>query len=742
MENLINYQESIRQFHLKNKEISYIFQISDDGKLLQLYYGKALPEADYSHLTEYQHRPMTTYRKEGDLLYSLEHVRQEFPEYGATDFRHPAISLRQKNGSALTDFVYKHHEISWGKPHLEGLPATHSKKDWECQTLTITLEDKETRVEVQLLYSIFRELPVLTRSCRLMNKGEISVTIENIASLSLDLPDADYEWLQLSGSWARERHIKTRRLEQGIQSIESTRGISSHQHNPFVALKSPSATEHTGQVIGAALVYSGNFLIQAEVDTYDVTRLQLGINPFRFDWLLQPQESFTSPEALLVYSTQGLNGMSQVFHQLFRQYLIQETWQEQERPVLLNNWEATYFDFDEKSLLELAENAKELGVELFVLDDGWFGNRDNDRAGLGDWFVNAKRLPEGLGSLSQKIHDMGLQFGLWFEPEMVNKNSQLYQQHPDWILETPGHSPRHGRHQYVLDFSRPEVVSHIYQQMAALIETAQLDYIKWDMNRPLTDVYSSYWPAEQQGEIFHRYVLGVYALYERLTKAYPRLLFESCASGGGRFDPGLLYYAPQTWTSDDTDAAERLKIQYGTSLLYPLSSMGAHVSAVPNHQTNRDTPLETRGNAAFFGSLGYELDVRQLAEDEKDCIRQQIGFYKECRKLLHHGTFYRLLSPFEGNHTVWSVISPDKETVILAHYKFLNEVNRSFYRVKLRGLEEAAIYQTGGQSYSGAELMQAGFSLTDASCGQVLAEDETKLSRDFDSRIWVFKRVK
>lgn len=741
MENLIHYRPDKRQFHLLNGLISYIFQVSDDGKLLQLYYGKSLPEADYSHLVESQHRPMTTYRREGDLLYSLEHVRQEFPEYGGTDFRHPAVSLRQENGSALTDFVYKSHEIRWGKPDLPGLPATYANQAHDCQTLLITLLDEQTGVEAVLCYSIFSDLPVLTRSCRLTNQGSQPVHIEKLASLSLDLPDADYEMLQLSGSWARERHIKSRRLEQGIQSIESTRGLSSHQHNPFLALKRPRATEESGQVMGAALVYSGNFLAQAEVDTYDVTRVQLGINPFGFDWLLESGASFSSPEAILVFSDQGLNGMSQVFHRLLREHLIAQRWQKAARPVLLNNWEATYFDFDEPILLDLAASAKDLGVELFVLDDGWFGQREHDRAGLGDWFVNRKRLPGGLASLSQKLHDQGLQFGLWFEPEMVNKDSQLYREHPDWILQTPGHEPRHGRNQFVLDFSRPQVVDHIFNRMAELIEDGQLDYIKWDMNRPLTDVYSDYWPADQQGEIFHRYVLGVYDLYQRLIQRFPQLLFESCASGGGRFDPGLLYYAPQTWTSDDTDAAERLKIQYGTSLVYPLSSMGAHVSAVPNHQTNRLTPLETRAAVAFFGSLGYELDVRQLSQEERRLVRQQIDFYKTYRDLIHQGTFSRLMSPFEGNHTAWSVLSADGQTLILAHYKLLNEVNRSYYRVYLQGLEPAAVYRTGGRDYSGAELMQAGFSLSDASCGQILPGEDRQMSQDFDSRIWVFEKV-
>lgn len=736
----ILFNEECRQFHLTNGEISYIFRVSEDGKLLQLYYGAVVPEWDYSYLVELQHRPMTTYRKEGDLRYSLEHVRQEFPEYGTTDFRHPAICLRQENGSRITDFVYVSHQIADGKPALEGLPATYIEAQTEAKTLILTLRDALTEVEVQLFYTIFADWPVIARSSKVINQGGETCYLESLASLSLDLPDADYDWLQLSGAWARERHIKERPLQQGIQSIESTRGISSPHHNPFVALKRSETTEFSGPVLGAALVYSGNFLIQAEVDTYDVTRLQLGINPFGFEWKLAAGQSFTSPEALLVYSERGLNGMSQVFHQLFRRRLARGYWRERARPILINNWEATYFDFSETQLLDLAEKAQEVGVELFVLDDGWFGQRTNDRAGLGDWFVNPERLPQGLGSLAERIHGLGMKFGLWFEPEMVNKDSQLYRAHPDWLLAVPDRQPHHGRNQFVLDYSRPEVVDEIFERLSAIIEEAQLDYIKWDMNRPLTDVFSAAWPAEQQGEIFHRYVLGVYDLYERLISRYPSLLFESCSSGGGRFDPGMLYYAPQAWTSDDSDAIERLKIQYGTSLLYPLSSMGAHVSIVPNHQTNRLTPLKTRGNVAFFGSFGYELDLNQLSPEELAEVRKQIAFYKRHRELIHNGTFYRLQSPFKRDgQTAWMLVSQDQNTALLGTFKGLNQVNRSHQRLQLKGLAVDKVYRLEGRSYTGAELMRVGLVTTDASSGQLLEASEQKPSYDFDSKLWLFE---
>lgn len=736
----IHFLESAQQFHLSNGQISYIFKVSDDGKLLHLYYGKSLPDGDYSHFLEMNSRPMTAYRKEGNVFYSLEHLKQELPEYGTSDFRHPAISIRQENGSQITDFCYYKHDIQFGKPLLDGLPATYVVDDKECQTLIVTLKDDLTGLEVDLHYTIFQDFPVISRHTEIRNCGVANQFIEQIASLNLDLPDANYEWLQLSGAWARERHIKTRPLQQGIQAIQSTRGISSPHHNPFVALKRKETTEHQGEVIGASLVYSGNFLIQAEVDTWDVTRLQLGINPFHFAWKLEPNQSFISPEALIVFSDQGLNGMSQVFHQLFRTRLARSQWKEKERPILINHWEATYFDYTETKLLEIARGAIKVGVELFVVDDGWFGKRVNDKTGLGDWFANRDRLPNGIGSLASKIREIGLKFGLWFEPEMVNKDSRLFRDHPDWYIHTPDRPSCHGRNQFVLNFTSDEVVDYIFQRMSAIIEEAKLDYIKWDMNRSLTEVYSCELPADQQGEVFHRYVLGVYKLYDRLTRAYPNVLFESCSSGGGRFDPGILYYAPQGWTSDDSDAIERLKIQYGTSLLYPLSSMGAHVSTVPNHQLNRITPLKTRANVAYFGVFGYELDLNKLSSQELDQVAQQIAFYKEHRKLFHSGNFYRLLSPFDSQETAWMVVSENKDTAILAHYKLLNQVNRSCQRLRLTGLNPEATYEINGHDYSGYELMRAGFSITDSSSGELTDWAPLPKTYDFDSRLWVIKQ--
>ena len=558
-------------------------------------------------------------------------------------------------------------------------------------------------------------------------------------SLNLDLPDKDYVWMQLSGAWSRERYVKNRILEQGITAIDSMRGNSSHEHNPFMVLKRPNAGETSGEVIGFSLIYSGNFRMQAEVDTHDVTRITVGINPDRFDWKLEPGEEFQTPEAVMVYSDQGLNRMSQTFHRLYAKRLARGYWRDRPRPILNNNWEATYFNFTEDRLVQIASKAKECGVELFVLDDGWFGQRNDDHAGLGDWVANPERLPNGIKGLSERIEAMGIKFGLWFEPEMTNKDSDLYRAHPDWILHTPGRNASHGRYQYVLDFSRKEVVEYIYEMMAKILSEAKVSYIKWDMNRSITECYSVALPADRQGEVFHRYILGVYDLYERLTSEFPEVLFESCSSGGGRFDPGMLYYAPQGWTSDDSDAIERLKIQYGTSLCYPISSMGSHVSVIPNHQVFRKTPLHTRANVAYFGTFGYELDLNSLKEEEIAEVKEQIIFMKKYRKLFQFGDFYRLKSPFEGNETIWMVVSEDKKTAIVGYYRTLNGVNQAYSRIKLQGLDPDMLYENilnKTENY-GDELMNFGLITTDVTAGEVPG-DATPCT-DFESRIYILK---
>ncbi len=735
----IIFHEKTKTFHLYNHEISYIMTVLPGGQLGQLYFGKAVRDReDFSHLAEYSFRNMASYLSEDQDTVSLEHLKQEYPVYGTTDYREPAVEVIQTNGSRLSDLSYAGFLIIQGKPQLPGLPAVYVEKEDEAATLIITLKDSVTGLSVQLFYTIFEERPVITRSVCFTNQGCEALHLGRAMSLSMDFPDCDYEWLQFSGVWARERHLKTRNLEPGIVSVGSMRGSSSHEHNPFIILKRPHTDESQGEAVGFSLIYSGNFLAQAEVDNQNVTRILLGIHPDTFDWKLEPGADFQTPEAVMAYTCRGLNELSQSFHRLYQKRLARGYWRDRPRPILLNNWEATYFDFNEDLLVEIADRAKKCGVELFVLDDGWFGARRNDRAGLGDWTANKELLPDGISGLSKRIEALGMKFGIWFEPEMVNADSDLYRAHPDWILQMPGRRASLGRHQHVLDFSRKEVVDCIYNMMAALLREAKISYIKWDMNRYITECYCAALPADQQGEVFHRYILGVYDLYERLISEFPHVLFESCASGGARFDPGMLYYAPQAWTSDDTDAIERLKIQYGTSYCYPVSSMGSHVSAVPNHQLHRNTPLYTRANTAYFGTFGYELDLNKLTEDEREEVKKQIAFMKEYRGLIQFGTFYRLCSPFEGNITAWMVVSPDKKTAIIGWYKTLNQVNAPFSRIRLQGLDPELCYHLEGcsQTFYGDELMNAGLITSDSMCGEY---KNRRPGCDFDSRLFIFK---
>ena len=740
----IVFHEKNRTFHLFNDKISYIMAVLPNGQMGQLYFGKRIHQReDYSYLLEMMARPMGSYVFENDRTLSLEHVKQEYGVYGSTDYRCPAVEILQENGSRISDFCYKSHTVSGGKPKLKGLPATYTESDSEAETLTLVLEDKVTGIELELLYTLFAGSGIIARSARFLNCGKKPVHLLKAMSLCMDLPDHDYDWIQFSGAWARERYPKKRRLETGIQSVGSMRGHSSHEHNPFVILKRPTADEFQGEVIGFSLIYSGNFLAQAEVDTHDTTRVLLGINPEWFDWKLEPGEEFQTPEAVMVYTDRGMNDMSQTFHRLFQKRLARGYWRDRERPILINNWEATYFDFTEERIVEIAKKAKEQGIELFVLDDGWFGKRTSERAGLGDWKANPERLPEGITGLAQKIEALGMKFGLWFEPEMVNKDSDLYREHPDWILSVPERRQSQGRYQYVLDFSRKEVVDYIYDRMAEILGRGKVSYVKWDMNRSITECWSAALPADRQGEVFHRYILGVYDLYDRLNTAFPEVLFESCASGGGRFDPGLLYYAPQGWASDDTDAAERLKIQYGTSYCYPISSIGAHVSASPNHQIMRSTPLYTRANVACFGTFGYEMDLNRLTAEEQEEVKRQTAFVKKYRSVLQFGSFYRLESPFEGNVTAWMSVSGDRKTAVVGWYRTLNGINMGYTRVKLRGLEPDSVYRVSEDGvlrgeYYGDELMNVGLVTSDADSGELLPG--MRPSCDFDSRIFVLEK--
>ena len=713
-----------------------------NGQMGHLYFGKKIHDReDFGDLLETAPRPMCSCPFEGNKAFSLEGIKQELPSYGTGDYRSPAVEVIQENGSRISDFQYHSHHIEEGKPKLPGLPATYVESKKEAETLVLNLFDSVTGIWAELFYTIFADGGIVARSVRYLNGGEQAVQLGRAMSLCLDLPDCDYDWVQFSGAWARERHIKERRLTMGIQSVGSIRGNSSHEHNPFLVLKRPFTDERQGEAIGFSFVYSGNFLMQAEVDAHDNTRVLVGIHPDTFEWHLKPEESFQAPETVMVYTDSGLNAMSQSFHKLFQKRLARGYWRDRVRPILINNWEATYFDFTEDKLVHIAEKAKECGVELFVLDDGWFGARSNEFAGLGDWVANTGRLANGITGLAERMEQIGMKFGLWFEPEMVNKDSDLYRSHPDWIIQVPGRANTHGRNQYVLDFSRKEVVDCIYGMMAKILSEAKVSYIKWDMNRSITECFSQAYAANQQGEIFHRYILGVYDLYGRLTSEFPEVLFESCASGGGRFDPGLLYYAPQGWASDNSDAVERMKIQYGTSMCYPISSIGSHVSVVPNHQMFRNTPLHTRANVAYFGTFGYELDLNKLTEEEVEEVKGQIAFMKEYRSLLQFGSFYRLKSPFEGNEMVWMAVSEDQKTAVVGWYRILNVVNDRFTRVKLQGLREDFCYENSrdGSRHYGDELMNLGLVTSDATAGQT--PDNQEPCTDFESRIYILKAV-
>jgi alpha-galactosidase len=662
--------------------------------------------------------------------FSLDIIPQEYPFYGKGDYRHPAYEIQSENGSTVTELLYDSHIIKKGKMKLEGLPATYVENEEEAETVEIKMIDKIMDLAVILSYTVYEELDVITRSVRFENNGAANISILRALSMTVDFNTADYDMMTLCGAWARERHVEINSLRSGTQSVESRRGLSSHQQHPFIALLQKGATEDYGEVFGFSLAYSGNFIGLAEVDQFTNTRVSLGINPFDFQWLLEPKQSFQTPEVVMVYSDRGIGEMSRTYHKLYRTRLCRGVYRDQVRPILINNWEATYFDFNEEKLLKMAKEAKDIGIELFVLDDGWFGKRDDDTTSLGDWFVDESKLPNGLASLGEKINQVGLKFGLWFEPEMVSPNSDLYRQHPDWCLQVPNRELCQGRNQYVLDFSRKDVCDTIIKMIKDVLNSAPISYVKWDMNRSMTEIGSVQLSRERQRETAHRYILGLYYVLEELTKSFPNILFESCASGGGRFDPGMLYYMPQTWTSDDTDAIERLKIQYGTSIIYPISSMDSNVSAVPNHQVYRTTSLKMRGDVAAAGLFGYTLDLATLTEKEKEYAKQQIENYKEIRKLIQFGEFYRLYSPFEGNETAWMFVSEDKKEAYVMYYRILAQPNPNprAGRLRLQGLDPTKKYEERytKQVYGGDFLMNAGVNIPG-------------LKGDFQSVVWYLK---
>lgn len=734
----IYYNEKNRIFYLQAKDTSYVMKIFKSGYLIHLFWGKKIRPNDESRILQFKDRPFSPNPDPSDPTFSLDTLPLEYPSYGNSDFRSPAYKIQLENGSTISDARYKRHRIFRGKPKLEGLPATYVEVENEAETLELELFDPVIGLSIFLSYTVYENFNVVTRSVRFVNNGIQSIKILKALSMSVDFRDDNFNSLQLSGAHVRERQIQTQPLVMGIHSIESTRGASSHQQNPFIALIRKDANEYQGEVYGFSFVYSGNFLAQIQVDQFKTTRVLMGINPFDFSWLLKPGEHFHIPEVVMVYSDSGISKMSETYHSLYRTRLCRGKYRDRIRPILINNWEATYFNFNSEKLIDIATVANELGIELFVLDDGWFGKRNSDTCCLGDWYVNIEKIPEGLYTLSKRINELGMLFGLWFEPEMVSPNSELYRKHPDWVIHVLDRTRSESRHQLVLDLSRKEVCDAIIKMVSNILSNVNISYVKWDMNRHMTEIGSAALPPERQRETAHRYMLGLYRILDEITTAFPNILFENSSGGGGRFDPGMLFYMPQTWTSDNTDAVARLFIQYGTSIVYPQITMGAHVSAVPNHQTNRITSLKFRGDVAMSANLGYELDVTKLTDEEKKIIKQQTFIYKIIRPLIQFGEFYRLLSPFKGNETAWMFVSKDKWDVIVYYYRILLEPNPPLSSLRLKGLDSKMDYQlvqkdyaavSNGVIYGGDELMHVGINVPE-------------LKGDFQSVIWRFKGSK
>ena len=694
--------------HLRNAHVSYMIDILEGGIPAHLYFGKRVEGVNPVSILRHYDLPT-------DGSYSmhnccLDHTPHEYPAHGLGDLREGALSVSQADGTRSVDLRVTGHEVVDGKPGIPGLPATFGGN---AKTLLLHLKDELLGLEATLSYTLFDDVAGVVRSVKLHNASDRDLYIERAYSLCLELPECGYDLITLSGAWSREREIVRRPLVLGEQGVSSLKGATGMQASNMLFLARPETTEAQGEAIGAALVYSGNFKACVQVDGNRMSRVFLGLNDVDFQWKLAPGADFHTPEAVTVYSDKGLSGMSAQFHRICAEHLVRGKYAKAPRPILLNNWEATYFNFNEEKLLKIARTAADVGVELFVLDDGWFGHRDDDTTSLGDWYVDTNKLPQGLRHLSDQIHAMGLKFGLWFEPEMISPKSDLYEKHPDWAIHIDGRTPVQQRQQLILDMSREDVQEHVYESVAAHLREDGIDYVKWDMNRNFSNIGSALLPADQQKELPHRYMLGLYRVLEKLVNAFPEVLFESCASGGGRFDMGMLHYMPQTWTSDNTDALCRTQIQYSTSLVFPPFAMGSHVSAVPNHQTGRITPIQTRGNVAMSGCFGYELDLNTLSAEELEAVRAQIKRVKEVRNTLLYGDFHRLLSPYEGNDVAWITVSKDKREAVFMLTRAMARSNTLPPLVRLRGLNEALVYtvRETGERYTGSELMNLGLSI-------------------------------
>ncbi len=707
----ISYYEKERIFKLDTANTSYVMAVVDEEKHLgHVYYGAKLEDYDVRYLLRTEEPPYVPSKNNRERCAFMDSFPMEYPGHGVGDYREGCIRVRTAVGQSAVYLTVVSHKIYKGKKRLEGLPATFGDET-QCETLEIHCLDARLELEVILTYTVFKDVDAITRSVNVKNASEKEIWLTKVLSACLDMDNQSLECMTLHGSWGRERRIQRQKMGYGRYAVSSFRGEPGHQEHPFMALMTEGTTQEQGEVYAMHFVYSGNFLVQAEGNQYDSVRLTMGINPEDFAWKLDKDESFQAPEVVLVYSAEGIGAMTRSFHNLYRKHLIRSEYKDQKRPILINNWEATYFDFDTDKLIAIAKQASQLGIEMLVMDDGWFGTRNRDDCALGDWQVNEEKLKGGLKYLVDEVNKLGMKFGIWFEPEMISPDSDLYRAHPDWAIQIPGRTATLVRNQYVLDLTRKEVRDYAYECVAKILRSANIEYVKWDMNRPLCDIGSIGLPADRQGELYHRYVLAVYEMQERLVTEFPHLLLENCSSGGARFDPGMLYYSPQIWCSDDTDAIERLAIQEGTALLYPLSTMGAHVSDCPNHALGRVTPFETRGYVALAGTFGYELDVTKISEEDRTMIPEQVAMYHKYNDLIREGDYYRIAS-YQENHCYdcYQVVSKDKKEALVTYVQVLNRTNQRSRRICLKGLKPEQPYAVEGMNgiYLGETLMKAG----------------------------------
>ncbi len=710
----IRYYEEEQVFHIKSENTSYLIGIADEKYVGHMYYGRKLDEQDIPYLLNLQRGNYLPKDLKREKVAFEDTFPWEFGCPGLGDFHEHCIEVYDLDGNQALEFFYQGYQIYEGKKALPGLPGLFgSQKD--CQTLELTMIEYHLGLELTLVYTVFPEVDVISRYTRVKNVGDETLALGRLFSLCFDLRNPEeYDWITLHGAWGRERAVERRGIAYGKQNVSSVRGVSSHQLNPFMAIVEKNATEDFGEVYGFNFVYSGNFMAQVEKDQFSHLRAVMGIHPYQFAWELGPDAEFVAPEVTMTFSAGGIGQMSRNFHDCYRRHLIRGKYAHQKRPVLINNWEATYFDFNTDKLISIASEAAKAGIEMLVMDDGWFGKRNSDDNSLGDWFVNEEKLPGGLAELVDKVNELGMKFGIWMEPEMVNPDSKLYLAHSDWALQSTRVESSLSRNQLVLDFSRKEVRDGIYEQIRTVLKSANIEYVKWDMNRSLTNVASR---TTASGELYHRYMLGVYELQERLITDFPDLLLENCSSGGGRYDAGMLYYSPQIWCSDCTDAIERLEIQWGTAMVYPLSTMGAHVSDCPNHATGRTTSFATRGQVALAGTFGYELDVTKIAPEQREQIKGQVKLYHKYNNLIREGDYYRIASTADGkDYDCYMVVSKDKKQAVVSFVRILNHLSRFHQKIRLKGLDEGMRYHRAdtNEVYYGSTYMNAGIEISGA----------------------------